>query len=121
MADQNGFIKEINDGEAGQFLALAANSYGTFQAAFAVYGLVNQLFNPTPSDTDRILSAIDQLSQTVAKDVEKLGDLIKQQIQLVIQNEDTLEMTNRLAMASTASDKLARFIRTREAADLRGR
>ena len=98
---------------------MGANSFGTFQAAFAVYGLVNQLFNPTPSDTDKILGAIDRLGQMVAKDFEQLGDLLKQQIHLVIQNEDTLEMANRLAMSSTASDKLARFIRGRDPADLR--
>src|SRR4051794_33412500 len=100
MADDNAkFFKNINESETGQLLGLAANASGTLGAAFAAYGLLNQVFNPTPSDTEKLLAAIDQLRQIIDSDFVKLGDLIKQQIQLVIQNEDTLELTNRLAMA----------------------
>ncbi len=108
-----GFFHNINDSEAGQLLGLAANSVqvGTFFYAI-ISGLVSE------SDTDKILGAIDQLQQTLDADFAQLGDLIKQQIQLVIENEDALALAQALAHTNTAADKLARFLRTRSASDL---
>jgi hypothetical protein len=107
------FFKNINESEAGQLLGLTANSLqviGFFEPIIA--GLL------TESDTDKLLDAINQLQQTLDNDFAALGDLIKQQIQLVIQNEDTLALAQALAHSRTGSDKLARFFRTNDALDL---
>jgi hypothetical protein len=111
----SGFFHNINDSEAGQLLGLAANSVqvGTFLAEI-ISGLLNQ------SDTDQILAAIDQLAQTLATDFAQLGDLIKQQIALVIENEDSIALAQALAHTNTASDKFERFLRVKDAADLDG-
>jgi hypothetical protein len=113
MADNNGFFHNINDSEAGQLLGLASNTVqvGTFFGEI-ISGLVNQ------SDTDKILAAIDQLAQILATDFAQLGSLIKQQIQLVIENEDSLALAQALAHTNTASDKFERFLRVKDTADL---
>jgi hypothetical protein len=90
-ADAGDFIKQINDSEAGQFLSLVSNISGTLGAGAAVISLFQQ------SDTDRILDAINQLREELERDFRQLGDLIRQQIQLVV------DTTNRDAMALALS------------------
>jgi hypothetical protein len=114
MADNTkGFFEGINSSEAGQLLSLTANSLqviGFFEPIIA--GLL------TESDTDKLLDAIHTLQQTLDNDFAALGSLIKQQIRLVIQNEDTIALAQALAHSRTGSDKFERFLRTKDALDI---
>jgi hypothetical protein len=112
----DGFFKSINDNEAGQLLALAANASGVAGAALSIASGVISLFKE--SDTDMILSAIDQLRQDLEKDVAQLGDLINKQSQMILQNEDRLAVATAIGHSNTALDKLARVARTKDRADL---
>jgi hypothetical protein len=116
MADApnpKGFFENINSSEAGQLLGLTANSLqviGFFEPIIA--GLL------TESDTDKLLDAINKLQQTLDNDFAALGDLIKKQIQMLAQNEDTLALAGALAHSRTGSDKFSRFLRTKATVDL---
>jgi hypothetical protein len=107
--ETTGFIKALNDTEEGQLLSLAANFLQVWGSG--VLG--------NTSDTQQILDALDQLQRTLESDFIDLGVLIRQQVQLIIENEDTLAMAEATAHSRTASDKLARFVRSRDSEDLR--
>lgn len=102
MADS--FLKRINDGDAGQLLALAANFSGTIGGIVAFISLFQE------SDTDKILGAINQLRQDIERDFAQLGDLIRQQTQIVVDtvNRDTMALA--LSRSDIASDRIQDFL-----------
>jgi hypothetical protein len=109
----DGFFTGITASEAGQLLGLASNSVqvGTF-----LYAIVSGLLEE--SDTDKIIDAINQLEQTISADFAQLGQLIQEQIQMVVQNENAIALADALAHTATASDKLQRYLRTKDQPDL---
>jgi hypothetical protein len=56
------------------------------------------------SEEDEILNAINALAQKLDEDFAALGNLITQQIQLVLQNEDTIALADAMAHSSTGMD-----------------
>lgn len=102
MADS--FIKRINEGNAGHLVGFAANFSGTIQGIVAFISLFTQ------SDTDKILNAIDQLRQDIERDFRELGDLIKQQTQIVIDtvNRDTMALA--LSRSDIAVSRIQEFL-----------
>jgi hypothetical protein len=102
MADS--FIKQINDRDVGQLLGLVANFSGTIQGVAAFISLFTQ------SDTDKILNAIDQLRQDIDRDFRELGDLIKQQTQIVVDtvNRDTMALA--LSRSDIGASRIQEFL-----------
>lgn len=105
-SSSGGFFKGINDGEAGQLLALASNSFGVLQGVLTILQLAGVTL--PGNDTGKILDAINQLQQQLNEDFVELGDLIRQQIQLVV------DTTNRDSMALALAQSDAGLIRTQE-------
>jgi hypothetical protein len=113
MADDDTFIKWFNDDtQVGQLLAFLSNFSGTLQglAAFA------SLFKT--SDTDKILSAIAQLQQDLDRDFKELGDLIRQQIRLVVDTVNRDAMALALSRSDVASARIQDFLTNNDAAAL---
>jgi hypothetical protein len=71
----------LGAGSLFKMLALLSNVSGTFQLG----GMFLSLFKT--SDTDKILNTIMELQKDLARDFKELGDLIGQQIHLVIDSE----------------------------------
>src|SRR5947208_2855513 len=94
------FFKNINDGEAGQFLALGANFSGFSSVAVEVVLGIISLFSE--SDTDKILNAISQLQSQIQEGFAQLGDLIKQQTQIITETVNRDAMAEALAHTDTA-------------------
>jgi hypothetical protein len=99
-----GFFQGINASEAGQLLSLAANSAQLYGLAFEILTQITQGFSG-PSNQD-ILNAITALGQQLDQDFDALGNLIDQQIQLVLQNENAIALAQALAHSATALDHL---------------
>jgi hypothetical protein len=114
-SSEQGFFATINGSGAGQLLSLAAN-------CFQVYGFVEPLIagaiGESGPDNQDILDAIDQLAQELEVDFAQLGDLVVQQIQLVLENEDAIALADALAHSGTAMDHLTNWLRTKQDADL---
>ncbi len=98
------FLKQINDGDAGQLLALAANFSGTIGGIAAFISLFQQ------SDTDKILNAIDQLRQDLERDFRELGDLIMQQTQRVVDTVNRDAMALALSRSDIAASRIQEFL-----------
>ena len=117
MADPKGFFENINGTEAGQFVALAANLTGFGSVLVQLTLGTISLFNE--SDTDKILNAISQLQAQLQMDFAQLGDLIKQQTQIITQTVNRDAMATALAHTDTGLFSLNTFVRTKNDADLR--
>jgi len=102
MADS--FIKRITDSDGAQLLGLAAKFSGTLQGVLTFISLFEE------SDTDKILNAIDQLRQDLERDFRDLGDLIKQQTQIVVDtvNRDTMALA--LSRSDIAANRIQDFL-----------
>jgi hypothetical protein len=111
------FFKDINDSEAGQFLALGANFSGFASVAVQVVEGIISLFSE--SDTDKILNAISQLQAQIQADFAQLGDLIKQQMHILQETVNRDAMATALAHTDTALFSLNTFLKTKNDADLR--
>src|SRR5437660_1589047 len=117
MADAKGFFANINEEEAGQFLALAANFSGFASVIVQLsLGIISEF---QESDTDKILNAISQLQAQIQMGFAQLGDLIKQQTQIITQTVNRDAMATALAHTDTGLFSLNTFLRTRNDADLR--
>ena len=103
-----GFFQGINNSEAGAIISLAANCLGIYGFAAP---LIAGLLGGSGSDQD-VLDAIDRLAQELEEDFTQLGNLILQQIQLVLQNENTIALAEALAHSGTAMDQLTYWMRT---------
>jgi hypothetical protein len=97
-------------------LALAANAFGVAGVAVSIVAGVISLLSE--SDSDQVLSAIDQLRQELEMGIAQLGDLINKQTQRVIENEDDNAIATAISHTNTALDKLDRFVRAKDGADL---
>ena len=109
------FLAHLNGTEGGNILGLAAN-------CFQVYGFVEPLIadligGSGPDDQD-VLNAISALAQQLEADFSELGNLILQQIQLVLANENAIALADALAHTGTAMDHLTNWLRTKTASDL---
>jgi hypothetical protein len=111
------FFKNINDSEAGQFLALAANFSGFASVAFQVVSGVISLLSQ--SDTDKILNAINAVEFQLQVDFKQLGDLIKKQTQIITETVNRDAMATALSHTDAALFNLNTFLRTRDNNDLR--
>jgi len=111
------FFKNINESEAGQFLALAANFTGISSVAVQViFGIISLL---SLSDTDKILRAIDRLGAQISLSFQQLGDLIKQQTRIVVETVNRDAMAVALSHTDAALFFLRTFLRTKNVDDLR--
>lgn len=114
--DSPGFFKSINDAEAGQLLAFAANCSGVGGALISIGTAIFSALSQ--SDTDRLLGAIDALSNQLQVDFVQLGNLIKQQTQLILSEINATAIATALAHTGTSLDKLARYLRTHDVTQL---
>src|SRR6516164_5905279 len=106
------FIKGFNDTQFGNLLALLSNVSGTFQLG----GMFLSLF--LTSDTDKILDAIKQLQQDLERDFKELGDLIRQQIHLVIDTVNRDAMALALSRSDIAAARIQDFLARNDIAAL---
>lgn len=108
-----GFFQGINSGEVGSLIGLTAN-------CLQIYGFGAQLISSlvSESDKDQILDAVASLEQKMDDDFSALGALIDQQIKLVLENEDSIALASAMAHTGTAMDKLTRYLRVGDPADL---
>jgi hypothetical protein len=109
------FLSDLNDTQEADVLTLAAN-------CFQVYGFVQPLIaglvGESGPDNQDVLNAISALAQQLEVDFAELGNLILQQIQLVLKNENTIALADALAHTGTAMDHLTNWLRTKTASDL---
>jgi hypothetical protein len=98
------FIKKLNDSDIGQWLSFAGNFSGTLGGIAAFISLFQE------SDTDKILSAINQLRQDIERDFKQLGDLIAQQTQLVVDTVNRDAMALALSRSDIANDRIQDFL-----------
>ena len=109
--DELRYFAWINSTQAGQLISLAAN-------CLQIYGFAAPyIFGSGPTNQD-VLDAIAALSQQLDVDFSELGNLIEQQIQLVLANENAIALADALAHTGTAMDHLTTLMRTRNPADL---
>jgi hypothetical protein len=111
------FFKSINDSEAGQFLSLGANFSGLASVAVQVINEILSLLSP--SDTEKILAAINDLGTQIQEDFQQLGELIQRQTQIILKNDNRIGMATALSHSDAAIFSLRIFLRTRNADDLR--
>jgi hypothetical protein len=104
MADEDGFIKRINDGDIGKLLGLAKTFSGTIQGVAAFISLFEE------SDTDKILAAIDHLRQDIERDFRQLGDLITQQTQIIVDTVNRDAMALALSRSDIAANRIQEFL-----------
>jgi hypothetical protein len=100
-----GFFTYINGTAAGQLLSLAANS---IQVGLFIYNAIEGL---NPGNTQEILDKIALLQESLDYDFEALGNLIRQQIQVVLDNENAIAIAQALAHTNTALDKMNEYLR----------
>jgi hypothetical protein len=114
MADNSDatFIKWLNDTQFGNLLALLSNVSGTFQLG----GMFLSLFKT--SDTDKILNAIMELEQDLARDFKDLGDLIRQQIHLVVDTVNRDAVALALSRSDIAGARIQEFLTRNDSAAL---
>jgi hypothetical protein len=105
-----GFFAGISASEAGQLLSLSAN-------CLQVVGFALQIYDQVEGDQD-VVDAIAALSQKLDQDFAQLGNLIEQQIQLVLQNENAIALAQALSHSGTAMDHLITWMRTKSPNDL---
>jgi hypothetical protein len=105
-----GFFAGISASEAGQLLSLSAN-------CLQVVGFALQIYDQVEGDQD-VLDAITALSQKLDQDFAQLGNLIEQQIQLVLQNENAIALAQALSHSGAAMDHLITWMRTKGPSDL---
>lgn len=112
----DGFFKHFNESESGQLLTTASKFCGV--AGFAI-GIVQGIMSLNkPSDVDTILGAIEDLQFQIQKDFKHLGDLIRQQTQLIIQEVDRDAMATALSHSNAALNCLSSFLETKDDDDL---
>lgn len=102
------FIKRLDDSDIGQWLSFASNLSGTLQ----FLGPVISLF--VESDTDKILDKIKELQQDLDRDFKELGDLIKQQTQIIVDNQNRDAMALALSRSDIAASRIQEFLTNKD-------
>lgn len=111
-----GFSKQINESEAAQLLSEVSKFAGP--AGVVVKIGLGILDLSKPSDTDLILSELQKLQSQMQEGFMHLGDLIRQQTQLIIQEVNRNDMSEALAHSVAALNSLAGFLKTKDHNDL---
>jgi len=102
--DEPTFLQRIIGQDAARLVQLFTDVGGVGQ----LFGTIINLFRP--SDTDRILQAITNLSQDLDRDFRQLGDLIQQQTQIVVDTVNRDAMALALSRSDVAMDRIQEFI-----------
>jgi hypothetical protein len=102
--DEPSFLQRIIGQDAARLVQLFTDVGGVGQ----LFGTIINLFRP--SDTDRILQAINDLRQDLDRDFRQLGDLIQQQTQIVVDTVNRDAMALALSRSDVAMDRIQEFI-----------
>lgn len=97
----------ISANSALQIVGVVANISGILSSAAGIYSFIEGFLQPSNAS---ILSAIQQLQQIVETDFASLGDLITQQIQVVVDTVNRDAMAAALANSATALERIQDFI-----------
>ena len=105
------FAQKISNSGALQLVGVIANFSGIISSALAIYSFIDGLNQPSNAT---ILSAIQQLEQTLQNDFTQLGDLIVQQTQVVVDTVNRDAMALALANSDVATDRIQAFLNSHD-------
>jgi len=112
---QGTFAKDIQDSDSLQIIGVAANISGIISSGLAIYSFIDDLGQPTNQD---LLNAIQDLQQTLQSDFTQLGNLIAQQIQIVVDTVNRDAMATALASSDVATASIQDFLSSKNQAAL---
>jgi len=101
------FVQSIQNSDALQLIGVIANCSGILSSALAVVSFVQGLTEP---DNSQLLSAIEQLQQTLNADFTALGNLIQQQTQIIVDTVNRDGMALALANSDVAMAQIQDFL-----------
>jgi hypothetical protein len=109
------FAQDIQNSDALQIIGVAANISGIISSGLAIYSFIDDLGQPTNQD---LLNAIQNLQQTLQSDFTQLGNLIAQQIQIVVDTVNRDAMAAALASSDVATASIQDFLSSKDPATL---
>jgi hypothetical protein len=101
------FVQSIQNSDSLQLIGVIANCSGILSSGLAFISFVQGLGEP---DNSTLLSAIDQLQQTLETDFTQLGNLITEQTKIVVDTVNRDAMAGALANSDVASDRIQAFL-----------
>lgn len=97
----------ISDNNALQVVGVVANCSGIISSALGIYSFIEGYGQP---DNSTILSAINQLQQTLDTDFDQLGNLIQQQTQIIVDTVNRDGMALALSSSDVATARIQTFL-----------
>ncbi len=104
------FVKSIQNSDFLNLVGVISNFAGVLGIFSTVTGVISFLQGLSQPDNSAILDAITQLQKTLQSDFSQLGDLIKQQTQIIQDTVNRNAMAAALANSDTAADRIQAFL-----------
>ena len=101
------FADSISHSDSLQLIGVIANCSGILSSALGVISFVQSEEEP---DNAELLDKIDQLQQTIDTDFAKLGDLIQQQTQIIVDTVNRDGMALALSRSDVATARIQTFL-----------